>query len=309
MSDTLITGQNVEVVQTGAVGEGQSAFSWAAVIAGALAAAAVSLILMALGTGIGLSVVSPWGNNPSPTTLSVMAAVWLVFAWALGFGTGGYLAGRLRTQNFEASEHEANFRDGAHGFVVWALGVVMMAAVGTAAGFFTLGLGTHAAATVTAGAASGAGSAAGGRNAADPSAYFVDTLFRTAPGTGGAGAPTTGAPAAGTPGQDAETRAEIGRILTSGMRNDRLSDEDRAYIGRVVGARTGLSPEEANRRVDDVVNRYRESVKQAADTARKAAAYTAFWSFMALLIGAAAATVGGIVGGNQRDEELGLTRV
>lgn len=40
--------------------------------------------------------------------------------------------------------------------------------------------------------------------------------------------------------------------------------------------------------------------QDAADKAAKAAAYFAFWSFMALLFGAVAATVGG----NQRDDDL-----
>jgi hypothetical protein len=38
------------------------------------------------------------------------------------------------------------------------------------------------------------------------------------------------------------------------------------------------------------------------DEARKAAAYTSFWSFLALLFGAVAATLAGILGGELRDE-------
>src|ERR1019366_8545105 len=39
-----------------------SGVSWGAVVAGAFVAAALSLALLALGTGIGLSAVSPWTN-------------------------------------------------------------------------------------------------------------------------------------------------------------------------------------------------------------------------------------------------------
>jgi hypothetical protein len=67
----------------------------------------------------------------------------------------------------------------------------------------------------------------------------------------------------------------------------------------VVAARTGLSPEEAQRRVSEVEAKARE----AADTAGKAAAYVSFWTFMALLFGGAAATLGGMLGGQLRDAE------
>ena len=76
-----------------------SAVSWAAVIAGAVAAVAITLLLVALGTGIGLSSVSPWSSsNPSATTFTLLAAVWLIIVQWLSSGLGGYLAGRLRTK-------------------------------------------------------------------------------------------------------------------------------------------------------------------------------------------------------------------
>ena len=40
-----------------------SAISWAAILAGGVATAALSLLLLAFGTGVGFSVVSPW---PTP---------------------------------------------------------------------------------------------------------------------------------------------------------------------------------------------------------------------------------------------------
>jgi hypothetical protein len=70
----------------------------------------------------------------------------------------------------------------------------------------------------------------------------------------------------------------------------------------MVSARTGLSQEDAQRRVDDVVNRTKTEAAQATDTARKAAAYLSFWTFMSLLFGAVCATLGGILGGDLRDE-------
>jgi hypothetical protein len=104
-----------------------SPFSWSAAIAGTLAAMAVSFIVIALGSGIGLSFASPFSSGPSATNLTLAAAVWLVLAQTLGFATGGYLAGRLRSPAFDGVAGETLFRDAAQGFVVWAIGTVIMA--------------------------------------------------------------------------------------------------------------------------------------------------------------------------------------
>src|SRR5690348_8101806 len=54
-----------------------STFAWAPVIAGAVVAAALTLLLAALGVGLGLSVVSPWsGEGVSTTTFHVGAGLY-----------------------------------------------------------------------------------------------------------------------------------------------------------------------------------------------------------------------------------------
>ena len=53
--------------------------SWSAIVAGAVAAAAVTIILLVIGTGIGLSTVLPWyGTGASAATVGIAALVWLV---------------------------------------------------------------------------------------------------------------------------------------------------------------------------------------------------------------------------------------
>jgi hypothetical protein len=136
---------NVEIVQTGGAG-GRSAFSWSVVIAGALAAWAVSFIVISLGSGIGLAIVSPFGG-PSTTTMTVTGAIWLVFAQTCGYAVGGYLAGRLRIRTHLPGP-ETLFRDAAHGFMAWVIGVGIMAVVIAVAGAFTPPSGSTAA-TVT----------------------------------------------------------------------------------------------------------------------------------------------------------------
>src|SRR5262245_60931252 len=143
-------------------------FSWSAAIAGTFAAMAVTFIVVALGSGIGLSFASPYGSGPSATSLTVAAAVWLVMAQALGFATGGYLAGRLRSPAYDGVIGETTFRDAAQGFIVWALGTVIMGAVLVALGYFA----ASATARVAAGAATAA--ATRGEPATAATDYFVD---------------------------------------------------------------------------------------------------------------------------------------
>ena len=180
MSETAIVGENIEVIETKA----RSAFAWSVVIAGALAAWAVAFIFISLGSGIGLAISTPY-SGPSATAMTIGGAIWLVFAETAGFAVGGYLAARLRIRDHVPGP-ETKFRDAAHGFMTWVVGVALMSAAVLALGI----LSTHA-----------------------------------------------GAPAA-----------------------------------------------------------------EATDAARKAAAYASFWSFMALLFGAVAATLAGMLGGELRDE-------
>src|ERR1700677_2773597 len=106
-----------------------SGVSWPAVFAGAFAAAALSLILLALGTGLGFSAVSPWANSgASAPAMGGAAIVWLILMQIIAWGMGGYLAGRLRTKWTAIHTDEVYFRDTAHGFLVWGVGTVLTAA-------------------------------------------------------------------------------------------------------------------------------------------------------------------------------------
>ena len=277
-------------------------FSWSAAIAGAFAATAVALMIAALGTGIGLSLASPYSSGPSMTTVTIAAAVWLVMAQTMGFAAGGYLAGRLRSPAYDGVAGETAFRDAAQGLVVWALGVVAMATIAGILGLFAAGATTQAAAGVASGLAAGSRAP----SAAAPTDYFVDLMFR--PGTAEATAGEQRPAPSDTVGEarsvlqaplNAESRAEITRVLARAVAQGGLGDDDRAYLARVVSARTGLSADEAERRVAEVENKARET----ADKATKGGAYVSFWTFMSLLLGGAAATLAGILGGQLRDAE------
>src|SRR5580698_3024909 len=106
-----------------------SGISWPAVIGGAFVSAALSLILICLGTGLGFSSVSPWTNSSaSPSAIGAAAIIWLIFTQIAAFAFGGYVAGRLRTKWVDIHTDEVYFRDTAHGLLVWSVGPVLTAA-------------------------------------------------------------------------------------------------------------------------------------------------------------------------------------
>lgn len=256
-----------------------SGVSWAAVVAGAVATAALSLILLSLGAGLGLSAVSPWtGVGASSAAIGSAVIVWLILMQVMSGSMGGYLAGRLRTRWASVHTDEVYFRDTAHGFLSWALAVVVTAA----------SLATAATAMVgSATAAPHGGSAmaeAGG--ALDANAYYVDLLFRSSP------------PAPDSVG--AVTRGEARRILVAALAEGNATPSDRAYIAKLIATRTGLSGADADKRFSDVL----AGAQAAADAVRKATAHSLLWIFAALLIGAFCSSVSATIGGRQRDHVI-----
>jgi hypothetical protein len=178
-----------------------SGVSWAAVTAGAFVSAALSLILLALGAGLGLSSVSPWSNvAASASSISTAAIVWLIVMQIISSSMGGYLAGRLRTKWASIHTDEVYFRDTAHGFLAWAVALVVMAAFLTSAATYMVGAAAASAAGET-GTATGV--QADGREL-DSNGYFVDALFRS--------------DSAKPDSNGASVRGEVGRILAQSLR-------------------------------------------------------------------------------------------
>jgi len=311
----------------------QSAVSWGAIIAGAVASAALSLILIILGVGLGLSSVSPWAfQGVSAQTFGWSSIIWLALTTIAASGLGGYIAGRLRTKWTALHGDETYFRDTAHGFLSWAVATLLAAGLLTSAIGGILGTGakvigaTAGAAASTAGglAAAGAGTAALGSQDGDMQ-YWVDSLFRSTPGAAPMPAAPADAsapagpvppPAAGAlapprpmPGMDRrDVRAEVNRIVVNSLQSDRMDGADTQYLAQLVAAQTGMSQAEAQTRVTEVQARMRAAIdkakqdaKQAADDARKATAYAALWLFITLLVGAFFASLFATWGGRRRD--------
>jgi hypothetical protein len=296
-----------------------SAVSWGAIVAGAAAAASLSLILLILGVGLGLSSVSPWARDGvSATTFGVSTILWLTLTQLLASAMGGYLAGRLRTKWTEVHTDEVYFRDTAHGFLAWAVASLATAALLTSVIGSILSGGVQAGASMVGGVANTAGAAVGGVAASSrmaqggeggPMGYFIDSLFRR----DAVAAPTAGT-AGSTSGMDNSERlagkdtAEVSRIFMNVSRSEPLPPEDIHYVGQIVAQRTGLSQQDAEKRVVDVYAKAQAKVRdaeaaarEAADKARKASAYSALWLFVSLLIGAFVASLAATFGGRRRD--------
>jgi hypothetical protein len=275
-SDISIVAAEGDLVEQ--VERGQSATAWAAIIAGAFANAALTLLLMAFGAGMGFSSVSPWANSGvSLTTFSIGTGLYLIVVAMLASTVGGYLAGRLRTRWVAVHSDEVFFRDTAHGFMSWACAVVLSAAL----------LGAAATAVV-----SGATTGLTQRSAAEgtPAAIYVDELFRPAAGQG----PSQTA-------ADPAVRDEASRLLLKSFR-DRvdLTPNNHAYLAQLVASHTGLSQGDADKRVNDVL----AQAKSDLDKARSAAAKLALWLTAAMLAGALAASLAAIEGGQLRDRRV-----
>lgn len=289
------------------------AVSWGAVFAGAVGAAAFSLILILLGTGLGLSVVSPWAHDGiSATTASVSTIVWITVVQILASILGGYLAGRLRSRWVTVHTHEVYFRDTAHGFLAWSVATLLMATLLSSAvgSIVSTGVKAAGAAAGTAVAVAGSAAAAGAASttADDPGSesvgYSVDSLFR-------ASAPADGSTAAVAPQSTANKTAEVTRIFANGLSAGELSPADTQYLGQLVATSTGLSQADAERRVTDTFTQLKQKLdqasakaKQVADDARKASAYLALWLVISLLIGAFAASLAATFGGRLRDSSV-----
>jgi hypothetical protein len=250
---------------------------WGPVIAGAVAAAAIAFVLHAFAGAIGLAVSStaPTWRDAS-VALWLLSGVYLVLVAFLSYGAGGYLAGRVRS-TWKTSEDEIEFRDGVHGILVWALATIL-------AGLLAFG----AAQATTRLAAPSAGAAGPSTSVAGENiiAYDLDRLFRA-----------DRRPA------DVDmtySRAEAARILLQASSHSGIPGEDRAYLVRLVASRTGLSPADAERRVDTAIASTRTNIRRA----RRATVILAFMAGAAALLGAAVAWFAAGLGGQHRDQAI-----
>jgi hypothetical protein len=246
---------------------------WGPVFAGAVAAAALALVLHSFAGAIGIAVSStaPTWRDAS-TVLVLLSGIYLILVALLSYGLGGYVAGRASMPLSTGTPDEVEFHDGAHGLIVWALATLLtgLLAFGAVQSLTRL--------AAPEGGQAGASTSVGGENLI---AYDLDRLFRSDRRP---------------PESDEQIRAEAGRILLTAAGHRGLAAEDRAHLVRLVAARTGLAPPDAERRVDDVIARARDNIRRA----RRSAVILGFMVGAAALVGAAAAWFAAGLGGRHR---------
>lgn len=300
-----------------------SAVSWSAVLAGAATAAALSLILLILGVGLGLSSVSPWaGSGISATTFEVSTILWVTLTQLIAAGMGGYFAGRMRVRWIGVHTDEVYFRDTAHGFLAWSVATLATATLLTSViGSITGGdaqarvsvVGERGAAITLSSTLSGAAQSEATHSGSDsgPLGYFIDSLFRSDPGTAhSAGTKASGSAVSGSIAEPASAAslAEVTRIFMHAIPTEGLPDEDVRYVGQLLARHTGLAQQDGEMRVAGTYARLKATLhdadtatRTAADAARKATAYGSLWLFVSLLSGAFVASLAATFGGRQRD--------
>jgi hypothetical protein len=244
---------------------------WSPIFAGAIVAAAVSLVLLSFGSGLGLAVASPsssWRDTSS--MLALLAGLWLLLTSLASFGLGGYLAGHLREAWSVAPPDAVELRDGIHGVLVWGLAILI-------GGLLTLSASRTGAgrADLTAPTAATAESLL---------AFELDRLFRSDR------SPTE-------VGNNADIRAQAARIITTAVGHAGMQQDDHDYLVRLVQAKTGLASPDAEHRVDQVIAQAKEAIAKA----RHGSVILAFMIGCSLLLGVAVAWIAAVAGGQHRD--------
>ncbi len=273
--------------------------AWGAVFAGVILAIGIQVLLNMLGTGIGASTIDPLrGNTPDADVLGMSAAVWWILSSLIALFVGGWTAARLAGIPRQV--------DGMlHGLLAWGLSTLVV--------FYFLG-------TVVGGLIGGTfnmisgGVAAVAPQVAEAVASEADLSWENIRQEARQLLRQTGNPdlqpealeqraeqVSGGAMSDQEIDSLLGRLIRQGEAV--ASEVDREEVVNVLMARTDMSREEATRTVDNWIRTYEratveanQQARQMADTTADAVAKASIWGFLALLIGAAAAGCGGIIG-------------
>lgn len=288
--------------------------SWGAVFAGVVMALTMQLLLAMLGLGIGLSTIDPLqGETPTATELRSGAGIWWVVTGLIALLMGGWAAGRLANVPRRV--------DGMlHGVLTWGLATLLT--------FYLL---TTAVGQLIGGALGVVGSTASAvMQAAGAAAPSASNIVPEQPGQQhlswevirqealsllrqtGATAPQT----------TEEFRAALERLLRRGKGG--TAEADRQSVVNALMAQTDMSREEATQTVRRWERMYQDQAIQtqgeqataegkqpAAQTAQSAAetmSTASFWTFVAMLLGAIAAAIGGAFGA-PRERSLVAARI
>lgn len=257
---------------------------WHAAIAGAVLAAALSLVLLSFGAAFGLGLASPVpAEGVSLRWVTIAGGIWLIWTCVTSSAAGGYLAGRMRRPIGDANSDEVEARDGAHGVMAWAVGVVVGGVLAVSGVSGALGA-AGSAAQLSADAISSQLSSMTERTSA--------TLLRSEAASGAL-----------------EAQADVAMILANAFVQGEIDPADQTYVENVIVAQADVTPATASDRLDAALSEgfeARAATIAAADQARIAGMIGAFVLAASLMVSAAAAYFAATTGGAHRDQHLGF---
>jgi hypothetical protein len=258
---------------------GSSYVDWSPIVAGAVAAAALSFVLLTAGAAIGLSLVSPYPSQSYGKSAAMLATTWALVVTIGSFLVGGYIAGRLRMTWGESNPDEVEFRDGVHGFLVWSLSIMFAGLLAGFAGSATTIVSTQVGKTYI--------------SLPDRASMLTPTVDVLLRGTQTASV-TLAQPAS------ADLRNEVTRALVASIAVGQLTTTDRAYLAQAIALRTGVAAAEAEKRLDVAF----AEANRAVDLARRASVLVGLVAATALLFGLVATWYAAQRGGHHRDHNI-----
>lgn len=294
--------------------------SWGAIIAGVVVIWAVQFLLALLGLGIGMTTIDPAsGETPGAAAFGGGAALWWIGASLVSVFVGGVVAGRLSGAIRKS--------DGLlHGFVSWCAATLVLlylmtttASVLVGGAFRTVGTALSAASQAAVQGAQSAANTGPGNDAIQAVQRQARELMNRVAGTAGTPGQTAASDQGATQGQPGtqgqptpqmQTQPgpqaggpldEVYRLLRRGA--GPIPDADRQSAVRLIAQQTGQTEEQARATLDRWQREYQETManterkaREAAEKTAKALAQGSLWAFLALLVGAICAAIGGSLG-------------
>jgi polyhydroxyalkanoate synthesis regulator phasin len=258
-----------------------------AVLAGAVVGVVVLFLLGLLGLAIGLATIDPASagdDTPGAGAFGIGTAIWGIISFLIALFAAGWIAGRLAG--------DPKKLDGMlHGVVAWALTTLVVMWLMTTTVSSMIGGAFSLLGNVASASAQAVQAAAGGETLADAAQQLPWEQIRQRV--------EQALPA------DVDLDREA---LMAAFRELVLEGGDRQAVIDILVQQGGMSPDEAERTLQNLETQYQQAAqeveqqtRQAAQAAAETVSSAALWSFIALLLGAIAAAAGGWIGA-PRDE-------
>lgn len=268
--------------------------SWGAIFAGVAAALVVQLLLNVLGVGIGASAVDAanTADNPTAGNFSMTAGIWWTVSGIIASLVGGIAAGRL------CGTSDGNTARW-HGFVSWCVATLVLVYLLSSAVGGIIGGTFNALGSTLGGTGKAAASAATGISQNTDGDALQGQVRRLV-----------------NPNDAQNAQDSVMTYIRASVSGDKQAADaarERAIDGLAKTA--NISPDEARTRLTQADQQYRQTVDtakqkatQAAEATRKGVASAGIFGFIALVLGALAAWLGGGIGAPRRELAVATTR-